>query len=82
MKIHKQPLLSPLSKKNPTGKASDYQWYLLPGVSMQSCILVVATKQIYASHNCIINGPLSLYRKNKIFCPEDSRRKAREIKKF
>lgn len=49
---------------------------------MQSCILVVATEQIHASHNCIINGPLSLYRKNKIFCPEDSRRKAREIKKF
>ena len=34
------------------------------------------------SHNCIINGPSSLYRKNKNFCPEDSRRKVREIKKF
>ena len=30
-------------------------------------MLVVATKQIHASHNCIINGPLSLYRKNKFF---------------
>ena len=45
MKAHKQPLshLQKKQKKN-TGKASDFQWYLLPGISIQSCFLVVVTK--------------------------------------
>ena len=51
MKTHKQPLhLSPQKTNKQTKtlvKASDFQWYLLPGVRMQSCILVVATKQIH-----------------------------------
>ena len=70
MKTHKQPLqLSPYPQppNKKLAKASDFQWYLLPGARMKSCILVVATKQIHITHTAFFNCSSSLYCENEHF---------------
>ena len=60
------PLPYPPPKKT-LAKAPDFQWYLLPGVSMQSCILVVPTKQIHVTHAAFVNCSSLLYCENENF---------------